>query len=308
MNVIKPETKFDFVAKKNICMGMSVLIIVLGIISITIHKGLNLGIDFAGGTLVQLKFEKEIGADKVRDILEASDVGTVDVQEFGSSSELLVKIGRSSGHFSDPGVAVKEVVQEKITDNAVSVERVEMVGPKVGNDLRNKALLALIYAIIGMVIYITWRFEFRYAIAAILALVHDMLITIAALSFTNTEFTLQIVAALLTILGYSINDTIVVFDRIRENYRLRRKDSLEDLINLSINNTLSRSVITSLTVFFVVVVLAVFGGSVIHDFSFTLVVGVVVGTYSSVFIAAPILLFWQKFSRSSLAPSKKEVL
>jgi preprotein translocase subunit SecF len=173
------------------------------------------------------------------------------------------------------------------------IRRVEVVGPKVGKDLTRKAILAIVFSWIGMLIYISWRFEFRYAVGGILALVHDVIITIGAFSILNKEFDLTIVAALLTIIGYSINDTIIVFDRIRENTRKNVKQSLADTINMSVNQTLSRTILTSFTVFIVVVVLFFFGGPVIHDFAFALLVGVVVGTYSSIFIASPIILAWE---------------
>ncbi|MDH5764354.1 MAG: protein translocase subunit SecF, partial [Nitrospinota bacterium] len=171
--------------------------------------------------------------------------------------------------------------------------RVEMVGPKVGKDLRMKALLSIVYAIIGIVLYISWRFEFQYAIAAIIALIHDVLVTMGAFSLLDKEFTLVIVAAFLTIIGYSLNDTIVIFDRIRENARRRGKESLKDIINTSINQTLSRTLLTSGTTLLVVVALFFLGGEIIHDFSFALLVGVVIGTYSSIFIASVFLVFWE---------------
>jgi len=307
MHIISPDTKIDFLSKKKITLPISLAIILAGFISIMVHGGLNLGIDFAGGTLVQAKFEKAVPSDDIRILLNNSELGSVDVQEFGQPEEVLIKITSSSDKFTDVGKSVKAILEAKYTDNPISIERVEMVGPKVGNELRSQAILAMLYAIIGIIIYISWRFEFRFATASIIALVHDVLVIISIFSLLNLEFTLQIIAALLTIIGYSLNDTIVVFDRIRENLLTRRKDSLVDTINLSVNKTLSRTLLTSLTTLLVVIILFIFGGSVIHDFAFALTLGVIVGTYSSIFIASPVLVFWQKYSKTSLTPSKKDV-
>jgi preprotein translocase subunit SecF len=178
------------------------------------------------------------------------------------------------------------------------MRKVEVVGPKAGKDLRQKGFLALGFALLGMLIYITWRYEFRYALGGIVALVHDVIVTVGVFTFLNGEFTLTVIAALLTIIGFSINDTVVVFDRIRENIRKNPRQNLSDFINASINQTLSRTILTSLTVFLVVLALYLFGGTVIHDFAFVLLVGVVFGTYSSVFIASPLVLVWEKYSPS----------
>ena len=194
------------------------------------------------------------------------------------------------------GTKVKNSLIEKYQAENIVVERVEMVGPKVGKDLREKAILSIVYAIIGIVIYISWRFEFQYAIAAIIALIHDVLVTMGAFSLAEKEFTLVIVAAFLTIIGYSLNDTIVVFDRIRENMRRKGKALLKDIINASINQTLSRTILTSGTTLLVVVALFFRGGEIIHDFSFALMIGVLVGTYSSIFIASVFLVYWESRS------------
>jgi preprotein translocase subunit SecF len=191
------------------------------------------------------------------------------------------------------GARIKESLEQTRGFAGITVERVEMVGPKVGKDLRQKALLSMVYAIIGIVIYISWRFEFQYAIAAIIALMHDVLITMGAFSVLDKEFTLVLVAAFLTIIGYSLNDTIVIFDRIRENTRRKSKEPLSDIINTSINQTLSRTLLTSGTTLLVVAALFFLGGEIIHDFSFALLIGVVIGTYSSIFIASVFLVYWE---------------
>jgi preprotein translocase subunit SecF len=210
-------------------------------------------------------------------------------------------VEKSEEKLEEIGSKVKNSLIGKFQADDILVERVEMVGPKVGKDLREKAILSIIYAIIGIVIYISWRFELQYAIAAIIALVHDVLVTMGAFSLADKEFTLVIVAAFLTIIGYSLNDTIVVFDRIRENMRRKGKTSFADVINMSINQTLSRTILTSGTTLLVVVALFFRGGEIIHDFSFALIVGVVVGTYSSIFIASVFLVYWENRTISKRA-------
>jgi preprotein translocase subunit SecF len=258
------------------------------------HGGLKYGIDFDGGTLVQLKFKTPPAIEDLRDGLKTIGLGDSTIQEFGSKNHILIRVEKSEEKLEEIGTKVKNSLIGKFQADDILVERVEMVGPKVGKDLREKAILSIIYAIIGIVIYISWRFELQYAIAAIIALVHDVLVTVGAFSLADKEFTLVIVAAFLTIIGYSLNDTIVVFDRIRENMRRKGKASLSDVINMSINQTLSRTILTSGTTLLVVVALFFRGGEIIHDFSFALIVGVVVGTYSSIFIASVFLVYWEK--------------
>jgi len=257
---------------------------------------LKYGIDFAGGTLVQLKFKNPPVIEEVRDGLRTIGLGDSTIQEFGSKNHILVRVERSEEKLEEIGTKVKNSLIEKYQAENIVVERVEMVGPKVGKDLREKAILSIVYAIIGIVIYISWRFEFQYAVAAIIALIHDVLVTMGAFSLADKEFTLVIVAAFLTIIGYSLNDTIVVFDRIRENMRRKGKTLLKDVINASINQTLSRTILTSGTTLLVVVALFFLGGEIIHDFSFALMIGVLVGTYSSIFIASVFLVYWESRS------------
>ena len=306
MELIKAKTQIDFMGKFKMAMIISVALILGGIVSIAIHGGLKYGIDFEGGTLVQLKFSEAPSIDSIRSGLKqivvpdkssSSGFVTIDmsggtIQEFGSPDTILIRVERADSELKEIGTAIKDELEKKGFSGIV-VERVEMVGPKVGKDLRMKALLSIVYAIIGIVIYISWRFEFQYAIAAIIALIHDVLVTMGAFSVLDKEFTLVIVAAFLTIIGYSLNDTIVVFDRIRENTRRKSKESLSDVINTSINQTLSRTLLTSGTTLLVVVALFFLGGEIIHDFSFALLVGVVVGTYSSIFIASVFLVYWE---------------
>jgi len=292
MQLFKDETRFDFMGKIKAAMIISGIVILIGLGSIVISGGLKYGIDFAGGTLVQLQFKNPPEIEVIRDGLKTIGLGESTIQEFGSKKDILIRVERSEEKLEAVGAMVKRSLSGKFHSDDITVERVEMVGPKVGRDLREKALLSILYAIIGIVIYISWRFEFQYAIAAIIALIHDVLVTMGAFSVLDKEFTLVIVAAFLTIIGYSLNDTIVVFDRIRENLRRKGKRSLSEIINSSINQTLSRTLLTSGTTLLVVLALFFFGGEIIHDFSFALLVGVFVGTYSSIFIASVFLVYW----------------
>ncbi len=293
MEIFKRVTEFDFMGKRNMTTALSCGIILIGFMSIVYHGGLKYGIDFAGGTLVQLKFETPPVIEEIRDGLRTIGLGESTIQEFGSKNHMLVRVERSEGKLEEIGTKIKNSLVGKHKAESIVVERVEMVGPKVGKDLREKAVLSIIYAIIGIVVYISWRFEFQYAIAAIIALIHDVLVTMGAFSLAEKEFTLVIVAAFLTIIGYSLNDTIVVFDRIRENMRRKGKTLFKDVINVSINQTLSRTILTSGTTLLVVVALFFLGGEIIHDFSFALMIGVLVGTYSSIFIASVFLVYWE---------------
>ena len=292
MQLFKHETRFNFMGQIKAAMIISGIVILIGLGSIVFSGGLKYGIDFAGGTLVQLQFKNLPDIEVIRDGLKTIGLGESTIQEFGSKKDILIRVERSEEKLEAVGAMVKRSLSGKFNSDEITVERVEMVGPKVGRDLREKALLSILYAVIGIVIYISWRFEFQYAIAAIIALMHDVLVTMGAFSILDKEFTLVIVAAFLTIIGYSLNDTIVVFDRIRENLRRKGKLSLSEIINSSINQTLSRTLLTSGTTLLVVLALFFFGGEIIHDFSFALLVGVVVGTYSSIFIASVFLVYW----------------
>ena len=298
MEIFKRVTEYNFMAKKTMAIVLSSVVILVGIISMITHGGLKYGIDFDGGTLVQLKFKTPPAIEDLRDGLKTIGLGDSTIQEFGSKNHILIRVEKSEEKLEEIGSEVKNSLIGKFQADDILVERVEMVGPKVGKDLREKAILSIIYAIIGIVIYISWRFELQYAIAAIIALVHDVLVTMGAFSLVDKEFTLVIVAAFLTIIGYSLNDTIVVFDRIRENLRRKGKSTLSDIINVSINQTLSRTLLTSGTTLLVVVSLFFFGGEIIHDFSFALLVGILVGTYSSIFIASVFLVFWDSRRRA----------
>ena len=292
MQLFKNETHFNFMGRIKAAVIFSIVLILIGLGSIVVSGGLKFGIDFAGGTLIQLQFKNPPDIKVIRDGLKTIGLGESTIQEFGSKRDILIRVQRSEEKLEAVGSMVRRSLMGKFNVDEITVERVEMVGPKVGRDLREKALLSILYAIIGIVIYISWRFEVQYAIAAIIALIHDVLVTMGAFSIFDKEFTLVIVAAFLTIIGYSLNDTIVVFDRIRENLRRKGKSSMSEMINMSINQTLSRTLLTSGTTLLVVIALFFFGGEIIHDFSFALLVGVFIGTYSSIFIASVFLVYW----------------
>lgn len=303
MEFIKSGSSINFVGKMKLAFAVSAVMIVISIASVLLHGGVNFGIDFAGGTLVQIKFDKEPSIDGIRTAFKTIGLEGSIIQSFGAN-EVVIRATESSDDLKGLSERMGEALATTFEKGSYEIRRVEVVGPKVGKDLTQKALFAIVFSWIGMLIYISWRFEFRYAVGGIVALVHDVIITVGAFSLLNKEFDLTIVAALLTIIGFSINDTIVVFDRIRENARKNMKQSLGDTINMSINQTLSRTILTTFTVFIVVVVLFFFGGAVIHDFAFALLVGVVIGTYSSIFIASPIILVWENIRPSSMKRKK----
>ncbi len=302
MELIKPDTNVDFLKYRWAALTFSGLLILGSILSLWVKGGPNYGIDFAGGILLQFKFHKAVKTSDLRDALDKLDLGQVVVQDFGrrEDHEYLVRVEQQDTDLEVLEKDIEKALKDRFGADSLELRRTELVGPKVGKELRRKGVYAAVYAIIGILIYITWRFEFRFALGAILALVHDAMITIGVFSLMNKEIDLPIVAAILTIIGYSINDTIVVFDRIRENMRRIRRQSLDRVINDSINETLSRTLLTSLTTLVVVVALFLVGGPVIHNFAFALIVGIVIGTYSSIYIASPVVVFWENMrARSS---------
>jgi preprotein translocase subunit SecF len=297
MEFVKPGTKIDFLGIRRSAFLLSGLLIGASIISVIFHGGLNYGIDFAGGTLVQVKFSEPTQVETIKENLASIGLDRSLVQRFGErgENEYLIRVEKSVSDLEGLSGQIEGSLQEAYGKYGVEIRRTEMVGPKVGKDLRKKGILAIVYALLGILIYISWRFKsFIYAVGAIVALAHDVMITVGAFSIANKEFTLPIVAAILTIIGYSLNDTIVVYDRIRENRRKMRRDPLAKVVNSSINETLGRTLLTSLTTLIVVVILLIFGGGVIHDFAFALMVGILAGTYSSIFVASPIVLTWQE--------------
>ncbi len=284
--------QYDFVGKRKIAFGISLFFIILGIISIIAHGGLKYGVDFTGGNLVQIKFEKPYDVGKLRNILlNDANLKSVEIQTFGDPSTFLLRYKET--YDADK---LARLISEK-TGLKVTVERNETVGPRVGKELQIKAAEALIIGLFLMLIYIWIRFDFAFGVGSVIALFHDVFITVGLLSLMNREFTIQIVAALLTIVGYSINDSIVVSDRIREELRKYSQGvsvkKMIDIFNTSINATLSRTVITSLTTLIVLISILLFGGPVIFDFALALTIGVVVGTYSSIFVVASLVIEWR---------------
>ncbi|HOX95582.1 MAG TPA: protein translocase subunit SecF, partial [Syntrophales bacterium] len=279
LEFIRSDTKLDFVSKMKMAVIGSLVLILFGAASIIYHGGLNLGVDFAGGALIQLKFQKESSVDRIRSALEGAKIENCFIQQFGArdSNEYLVRTAEAGIDLKAFSDRIESALTSIFGQGSYEVRRIETVGPKIGKDLAQKAIWALTLSWIAMLVYVGFRFEFRYAVGGIIALVHDVLVTVGVLSLLNMEFTLNTVAALLTIIGFSINDTIVIFDRIRENRRKNVKIALRDLVNISVNQTLSRTILTSFTVFLVLVVLLVLGGPVIFDFAFTMFVGVVAG-------------------------------
>lgn len=295
MQLIKPGINIDFIGKRKFALIVSLVLILVGFASLVRHGGPHYGIDFAGGTLVQVQFERQTSAVEINSALTALELGSPVVQRFGDdSNEFLIRVERTSGELQGISMQITETLEQSYGAGQVEVRRVEMVGPQVGKDLRNKGMLAIFYAMLGILAYISWRFEFRFAVGAIIALFHDVLITLGMFSLFAKEIDLPIIAAFLAIIGYSLNDTIIVYDRIRENLGKHNKESFTFILNRSINETLSRTIITSGTTLLVVLSLFVLGGGVIHNFAFAMLVGVLVGTYSSIFVASPLLLLWQK--------------
>ncbi len=295
MQLIKPDTNIEFVGKRKIAFIVSIALIVIGLVSLLVKGGPEYGIDFAGGTLVQVKFTDTTDAAAIKQAMQGLDIGSPVVQSFGEDqNEFLIRVDKASAELQGLSVQIQKQLEKSYGDGKVDIRRVEMVGPQVGKDLRSKGLKAIFYAMIGILIYVSWRFEFRFAVGAIIALLHDVLITLGAFSIFGKEIDLPIIAAFLAIIGYSLNDTIIVYDRIRENLGKLNKESFPFIVNRSINETLSRTLLTSGTTLLVVLALFVLGGGVIHNFAFAMLVGVVVGTYSSIFVASPILILWQE--------------
>jgi len=340
MQLIKPDININFIGKHKIAFWISLAMILVSIASLFLHNGPRYGIDFAGGTLIQVKFLSPVNIGDVKSGLSVVELGKSSVQQFGDQkeNEYLIRTDRSVATSQGFSQEVQKALGA-VAGSGVEIRRVEMVGPQVGKDLREKALFAMFYALLFITIYISGRFELKwilsgvmagtlmgavyllsvfdvsipilmaaalivtlllfwflelkYAMGAIVALIHDVTITVGIFSIFDKEFTLPIIAALLTIIGYSLNDTIIVYDRIRENLRKHHKNPLDFIINRSVNETLSRTLLTSLTTLVVVLALFLLGGGIIHDFAFALIVGVLIGTYSSIYVASPILLAWQ---------------
>ncbi len=284
--------KINFVGAMRPVFTISVILVIVAALSLIFHKGPRMSIDFTGGSILQVRVDPVPSVADLRAGLENAGFAGVQVQEFGAENEFLITFPDVSEDLLDTSNANLATLRDLLPGHEIELRREESVGPKIGSELRTAAANAVALSLLLIVIYIWLRFVFRYGIAAIVALVHDVTLTLGIFSLLDLEISLSVIAAFLTIIGYSLNDTIVVFDRIRENMKLRRKESYRDMINRSINECLSRTFLTSVTTFFVSFTLYMFGGPVIHDFAFALCFGVIVGTYSSMFIASPVLVFW----------------
>jgi len=297
------KTNFNFMEKRKLAFIFSLVLITLSIASLA-FKGLNFGLDFTGGTAVVVNFEKTIELDEVRGVLKNNGFSDAVVQNFGSAKSVQIRLpSKSINDSSKISNQLADIILP--LDSGANVGKGDYIGSQVGEELVNQGSLAILYAIIGILLYVTMRFEWRFSIGSVVALVHDVIITVGMFSVTQMEFDLTILAALLAVIGYSLNDTIVVFDRVRENFKGLRKKSSEQIFNISINQTLSRTIITSLTTLLVLFALFFIGGAMIHGFAFALIVGVIIGTYSSIFVASTATLFFG-ISREDLMPVEKE--
>jgi preprotein translocase subunit SecF len=303
MQIFKQETQFDFMSKRKLALIFSLTLIVVALASI-VMRGLNFGIDFTGGTLIEVGYPEGVELTEVRSTLAEKGFGDAIVQHFGTASEVLIRLAPreelSSAELSD---SVTSTLKE--ANSEVEMRRQEFVGPQVGEELTNDGGLAMLYALLGILVYVALRFEYRFALGSVAALVHDVIITIGIFALLQLDFDLTVLAAVLAVIGYSLNDTIVVFDRIRENFRRMRKGTSEEIINSSLNQTLSRTLITSTTTLLVLIALFVFGGELIHGFATALIIGVVVGTYSSIYVASTTTLALG-ISKEDLMPVEKE--
>jgi preprotein translocase subunit SecF len=295
MEIIKPGLNIPFTRYRKAALIISTIVNLVVLIML-FAKGPNLGVDFAGGTMMQLKFQQRVTIPEVRQAFEKIDLGGSVIQDFGQpgANEYLVRLDQTSVEIGVLGEQIKKALTDQFGADPFEVRRIESVGPKIGQDLRQRGALSVIVATIMMGVYIWLRFDLRFGIGAVIALAHDVLVAVGALMLANYEFDLTIVAALLTIVGFSVNDTVVICDRIRENMRKIKRETLEGIINISINETLSRTVLTTGTALLVLISLYVLGGAVIRPFAFTLLVGFISGVYSTIFIASPVILIWEK--------------
>lgn len=285
------DVNFDFLSKRKIAGIVSVVVILAGIASLILHGGPLYSIDFEGGTEIQVRFNEVTDVENVRSALSGIGYGDATIRNFGAEDEFLIHV-KTATQDEEQVDQIRSALAGIQGEQNYDIRRLETVGPKIGKELRGDMVSAVLIAMAGIVIYISIRFQFMYAIGALVALAHDVLITLGLFSILNMEISLSVLAAFLFIVGYSLNDTIVVFDRVRENAKVKRHDPFVSVLNLSLNQTLNRTVITSLTTLTVVIILLFFGGEVIKPFAFALTVGLVIGTYSSIFVASPVVLAW----------------
>jgi preprotein translocase subunit SecF len=304
MELFKKTTHIDFLSRRRFAYALSLLLILVSFGSLAL-RGLNFGIDFTGGTLVELGYTRDVDLGGVRQTLAANGYDGAIVQHFGTARDVLIRLApRADVSSANLSTAVVRTLQQA-ADGTVELRRVEFVGPQVGDELTEAGGLAMLYALAGILIYVGFRFEYRFALGAVAALVHDVIIVLGFFSLLQVDFDLSVLAAVLAVIGYSLNDTIVVFDRIRENFRRMRKDSAVEVINGSVNQTLSRTLMTSGTTLLVLLALYFVGGEVIRSFALALIVGIVVGTYSSIYVASPVTLLLG-ISRADMLEVKKE--
>lgn len=296
------KTKIDFIGMKKISFIISGIISIIGIIGIIqIGRGAaNMGIDFSGGTSVQLKFSQPVSIELARAALAKHNLAEANLQEVTEGNKLLIKVGKTTLATGKAADTIVDVFTKEMPGNKFEVEGSTEIGPSIGDKLRKDTLVAVAISLLGIILYIAWRFDFRFGIGATLATLHDVLAMFAVFLLLNKEINLLFITAVLTIAGYSLTDTVVVFDRIRENLHKNLKESMQTVFNRSINEVLSRTIITSLTTFLASMSLFLFGGEVIHDFAFALVVGILVGTYSSIFVASPIVALWEERAASAV--------
>ena len=301
---ILSDVKIDFMAKRKLAMVLSMVMVIIALASLG-TRGLNFGIDFTGGTLVELAYQSPVELSQVREVLGKGGFDDAVVQHFGTPKDILVRIGIREGvSQNEIGGKVLKILQAASSE-PVERRRNEYVGPQVGEELTEQGGLAMLYALIGILIYVALRFEYRFSVGSVAALVHDVMITLGIFSIFQFEFDLPVLAALLAVIGYSLNDTIVVFDRIRENFRRMRKGTPVEIMNVSINQTLSRTLVTSLTTLLVLGALFILGGEIIHGFAQALIIGVVIGTYSSIYVASTVTLKLG-VSKADMMPVQKE--
>jgi len=304
MKILNHKTSIDFMSRRNAALAFSVVMIVISIISLS-TRGLNFGLDFTGGTLIEVGYPSAPDTSEVRDQLAAAGFDSL-VQTFGAATDIVVRIPPSNTEENSAELSTRVLAAlSQGVEGEIEMRRVEFVGPQVGDELAEQGILAVIYAMVGAFLYIMFRFQWRFSVGAVAALIHDVTISMGILSLARIEFDLTVVAAILAVVGYSLNDTIVVFDRIRENFPRYRKRQPIEVVNTSINETLSRTLMTSGTTLMVLFALFFVGGEIIHGFAFTLIVGIVVGTYSSIYVASAALLLLG-VSKSDLIQVEKE--
>ena len=303
MQIFKKTPSFDFMGKRKAALVFSALLIIASIFSLA-TKGLNFGLDFTGGTLIEVGYQQSADLNKIRNRLSTAGFGDAVVQNFGSSKDVLVRLAPRE-NTSSQSLGDKILTALKEDDADVTMRRQEFVGPQVGDELRDDGGLAMIIALGFILVYVMARFEYRFALGSIAALIHDVIITMGVFAFFQFDFDLTVLAAVLAVIGYSLNDTIVVFDRIRENFRLMRKKEPGDIVNTSLNQTLSRTMMTSITTLIVVLAMFFLGGELIHGFAIALIIGILIGTYSSIYVASSMVITL-KITAESMMPVKKE--